>query len=120
MKSSHPVLFMGILAVLSLCVWQVVIASGERDPTDSPTWYLGLFTLAAIASLSIPTGPWRWAAAVILPQLLVPFFPVPDNVWPLSLIFLGLLFVALLLVADSNTWLRKNRESKLKRAGGSR
>jgi hypothetical protein len=98
---------MGILAALSRCVWQVVIASGERDPTDSPTWYLGLFTLTAIASLSIPTRPWRWAAAVTLPQLLVPFFPVPGNTWPLSLIFLRLLFVALLLVAYSNAWLRK-------------
>jgi hypothetical protein len=107
MKPSHPVLFMGILAAFSLLVWQVVVASGEQDPTDNSTWYLGLFTLTIIASLSIPERPWRWAAAVIVPQLLIPFYPVATNIWPLSLMFLGSLFVALLLVAYSSAWLRK-------------
>jgi hypothetical protein len=100
-------LFMGILAALSFLLWQVVVASGERDPTDNSTWYLGLFTLTVLASLSIPERPWRWAAAVILPQLLIPFYPGASNIWPLSLIFLGLLFIALLLVAYSSAWLRE-------------
>jgi len=110
-------LVMGILAGLSLFVWRLVIGSGEQDPTDNSNWYVGLFTLTVIASLSIPDRPWRWATAVILPQLLVPFYPVPSNIWPLSLAFFGFLFAALLLVAYFTASLRKMSRSLFKSRG---
>ena len=110
-------LFMGILAGVSFFIWRVVIASGEQDPTDNSNWYLGLFTLTVVASLSLPDRPWRWAAAIILPQFLVPFYPVPSNIWPLSLVFFGFLFVALVLVAYCSASLRKMSRRLLKSRG---
>jgi hypothetical protein len=95
------------LAVLSLLVWVLVIAAGEQDPTDNPYWYLSLFTLTVVASFLVPGRPWRWAAAVILPQFLGPFYPIPSNIWPLSVVFLGFLFLALLLAAYCSALLRK-------------
>jgi hypothetical protein len=91
---------------MSLSVLGLVFASGEKDPTDNGYWYLGLFIPTIITSLLVPDRPWRWAAAVILPQFLAPFFPEPSNIWPLSLIFLGVLFLLLVLAARASAWLR--------------
>jgi hypothetical protein len=78
---------------------------------------LGLFIPTIIAGFLAPDRHWRWAAAVILPQCLAPFFPKPSNIWPLSLIFLGLLFLVLLLAARAAAWLRKIATKLLRNPG---
>jgi hypothetical protein len=106
-KHGRSTLLIATLAVVSFSVWLFVIASGEKDPTDNGYWYLGLFIPTMVAGLVAPDRPWRWAAAMILPQFLAPFYPDASNIWPLSLIFLGLLFLVLLLAAGASAWLRK-------------
>jgi hypothetical protein len=96
-----------ILAVVSFSVWLLVIASGEKDPTDSGIWYLGLLVPTIIAGILAPVRPWRWAAAIIAPQFVAPFYPEVSNLWPLSFIFLGVLFGALVLAAQAGAWLRR-------------
>lgn len=95
------------VAVMSALVAIFVVLSGQRDPTDSAHWYLGLFCTAFIAGLLLPLRPWRGGVAVLLPQLLLPFVPQPSNLWPLSLIFLALLLLPLTLVACLGAWIRR-------------
>jgi hypothetical protein len=109
-KDSRSKLLIATLAGVSLSVWLFVIGSGEKDPTDNGYWYLGLFIPTIIAGFLAPERPWRWATAMILPQVLAPFYPEASNIWPLSLKFLGLLFLILLLAARASAWLRKTAQ----------
>jgi hypothetical protein len=84
-----------------------VIVSGEKDPTESGFWYLGLLIPTIVAGVVAPDRPWRWAAAVIAPQFIAPFYPEVSNLWPLSFIFLGVLFSALVLAGHAGAWLRR-------------
>src|SRR5687768_994472 len=85
-----------IIGIISFVLTVLVKTVVRRDPADSGYWYLGLFTLSAIAGALVQIRPWRGAFAVILPQLVFPLF---SNLGPIAMVFIAVLSIPSIVAA---------------------
>ena len=86
-------------AAMGLALWiMVAMVTGKREPWDANVYWTGAYPLAVIGSAFLgylfPEKPWRWAAMVMLMQLVVMTIRGSDlSLWPLALIVLAILTI---------------------------
>ncbi len=94
-------------------VWiGIGLVTGVREAWDSPLYFsVGmpvLFVATALLGAIEPTAPWRWGVVVVVPQAIIGAIQAPSlNLWPLSLVFLGILCGMFSLSSYAGAWLSR-------------
>jgi len=104
MRRRDSILAYVLSAAMGVALWiMVAMVTGNREPWDANVYWTGAYPLAVIGSAFLgylfPEKAWRWAAVVMLMQLVVMTIRGSDlSLWPLALIVLAILTIPPALV----------------------
>jgi len=117
MKNKHIALAFLASAAVGAGLWVLSsMATGRREPWDSPFYWKTAYPIALVLSGALgyvaPEQPWRWALAVMLSQFAAMAIKGGlGGLWPLGLALFVLLSLPGMAVAEGAARFRRWRGS---------